>query len=54
VFAWTYKDLKRIPPELAQHIIDLNISIPPAHQARYKLNFNYVAIIKQNIDKLLK
>jgi hypothetical protein len=24
VFAWTYKDLKGIPLELAQHIIELN------------------------------
>jgi len=27
--------------------------IPPAHQARYWLNCNYVAIVKQNINKLL-
>ncbi len=32
VFAWTYKDLKRIPLELAQHKIELDIIIPPAHQ----------------------
>jgi hypothetical protein len=31
VFAWTYKDLKGIPPKLAQHIIELDITIPPAH-----------------------
>ncbi len=35
VFSWTYKDLKGIPPTLVQHIIELNTSIPPAHQARY-------------------
>jgi predicted transcriptional regulator len=29
VFAWTYKDLSGIPPELAQHIIELDTSIPP-------------------------
>jgi hypothetical protein len=27
VFAWTYKDLKGIPLELAQHRIKLNITI---------------------------
>jgi hypothetical protein len=32
VFAWTYKDLKGIPLELAQHKIELNIIIPPTHQ----------------------
>jgi hypothetical protein len=31
----------------------LDTLIPPAHQARYWLNCNYVAIVKQNIDKLL-
>jgi flagellin-specific chaperone FliS len=31
VFAWTYKDLKGIPPKLAQHKIELDITIPLAH-----------------------
>ncbi len=42
MFAWTYKDLKGIPPELAQHIIELDTSIPPT---RYKLNPNYVVVV---------
>jgi hypothetical protein len=46
VFAWTYKDLKSILPKLAQHIIKLDTSISPTHQAGYILNPNYVAIIK--------
>jgi hypothetical protein len=46
VFAWTYKDLKGIPLKLAQHKIELYTSIPPAHQARYKLNPNYVIVLK--------
>ncbi len=53
VFAWTYKDLKGIPPKIVQHRIELNTIVPHVHQARYKLNINYVSIIKQNIDKLL-
>jgi len=53
VFTWTYKDLKRIPPELAQHIIELDTTIPPAHLARYRLNLNYVTVVKQDIDKLI-
>jgi len=53
VFAWTYKDLKHIPLKLVQHIIDLDTSIPPTHQTRYRLNFNYAATMKQYIDKLL-
>ncbi len=53
VFAWTYKDLKRIPPKLAQQRIELNTTLPPTHQVKYRLNPNYVIAIKQNIDKLL-
>ncbi len=53
VFAWIYKDLKGIPLKLTQHRIESDTSIPPAHQARYKLNPNYVTPIKHDIDKLL-
>jgi hypothetical protein len=31
VFAWTYKDLKGTPPELTQHKIELDTTIPLAH-----------------------
>jgi len=53
VFAWKYKVMKRIPPKLTQHIIELNTTIPLAHQATYRLNPNYAIIVKQDIDKLL-
>jgi hypothetical protein len=53
VFAWTYKNLKRIPPKLAQHKIKLNITIPLTHHAKYRLNINYGIIVKQNIYRLL-
>ncbi len=53
VFAWTYKDLKGIPLELAQCKIELDTIIPLAHQAKYKLNPKYVIVLKQDIDKLL-
>jgi len=45
-------NLKGIPLKLAQHKIELDTSIPPTHQASYGLNLNYVAAIKQDIDKL--
>jgi hypothetical protein len=41
VFTWTCKDLKGIPPKLAQHRIELDNTIPLAHQARYGLNPKY-------------
>jgi len=53
VFAWIYKYLKGIHPDLTQHIIELNTSIPLARQARYRLNPNYATVVKHDIDKLL-
>jgi len=53
VSTWTNKDLKGIPLELSQHIIELDTTITSTHQARYRLNPNYATIVKQNIDKLL-
>jgi len=46
VFAYIYKDLKDMFLKLVQHRIELNTSIPPAHQTRYILNVNYVVAIK--------
>ena len=53
VFAWNYKDLRGIPERIAQHKIELDIGIPPAHQSKYRMNPNYASIVKQDIDKLL-
>ncbi len=44
--------MKGIPLDVPQHQIELDTSIPLAHQARYQLNPNYVTNIKQDIDKL--
>jgi hypothetical protein len=35
------------------YCIEFDTLIPPAHQMQYQLNLNYVAIVKQYIDKLL-
>jgi hypothetical protein len=53
IFTWTYKDLKGIPPHLMQHQIKLYTNIPASHQAQYRMNWNYVAVVKQDLDKLL-
>jgi hypothetical protein len=53
IFAWTYKGLKGIPPELAQQKIKLDTIISLAHQARYRLNPNCAIVVKQYINKLL-
>ncbi len=49
IFAWTYKDLKGIPPEITQHRIELETLVPLAHQIRYWLNIYYAIIVKQDI-----
>jgi hypothetical protein len=46
VFAWTYKDLKVIPLKLAQHIMEMDTTIPLAHKVKYILNPNYVIVVK--------
>jgi len=53
VFAWTYKNLKGIPLELAKYKIELKIIIQLTHQARYRLNPNYVIVVEQDINKFL-
>jgi hypothetical protein len=45
--------LNEIPLGIVQHWIELDASIPHAHQTRYWLNPNYTTIVKQDIDKLL-
>ncbi len=53
IFAWNYINLKGIPPWIVQHRIELDTTIPPTHQAKYQMNPNYDAIVKQNLNKLL-
>ncbi len=52
-FAWNYLDLKGIPPWIVQHHIELDTTIPLAHEVKYQMNPNYATIIKQDLDKLL-
>ncbi len=53
VFAWTYKNLKGIPLELAQHNIKLDIIISLVYQTKYILNPNYAKMVKQDTNKLV-
>jgi hypothetical protein len=49
VFAWSYKELTRIPPHITQHQIELDTTISLAHQG-YWMNPNYVIVVKQDLD----
>ncbi len=53
MFVWNYKKLKKIPPHIVEHKIELDTNIPPSHQAHYHMNPNYATIVKQDLDKLL-
>jgi hypothetical protein len=47
------QDFKGIPLHIVQHWIELDIIIPPSHQNQYKMNPNYVVMVKHDLDKLL-
>ena len=53
IFAWGHEDLKGIPSSLAEHTIDLVPNATPVQQRRYRMNPNYAARVKTELDKLL-
>ena len=54
VFAWSYEDMKGLDPQFYQHKINLSPHTIPVKQRRYRLNPNYAAKVKEEIDKLLR
>ncbi len=46
IFAWFYKDLKGIPPEIAQHTIPLIPGTKPVRQKNRRLNPRMQLVIK--------
>jgi hypothetical protein len=54
VFAWTYKDLKGVLPDICQHQIVLEPNAKPVRQRQYRMNPKYSLIIKEEIYKLLE
>ncbi|KAL3701345.1 hypothetical protein R1sor_019367 [Riccia sorocarpa] len=52
VFAWTYEDMKGVPPEICQHKIKLLPSAKPLVQRPYRMNHNYAETVKKEIEKL--
>ena len=53
-FAWTYKDLKGIPPDVCEHRIILEPNTKPVRQRQYRMNPTYSLLVKEEIDKLLE
>ncbi|KAL2634749.1 hypothetical protein R1flu_006228 [Riccia fluitans] len=54
VLAADYRDMKCIPPEIAEHRIDLLPNTRPLRSQRYQLNPNYAERVKKELDKLLE
>jgi hypothetical protein len=54
VLAWSYEDMKGLNPEFYQHKINLAKDAIPVQQRRYRLNPNYAAKVKEEIDQLLR
>ena len=54
VFAWSHEDMKGLDPKFYQHKINLATDAKPLQQRHYHMNPNYVACVKEEIDKLLK
>ena len=54
IFAWSYEDMKGLDPQFYQHKINLSPHTIPVKQRWYRLNPNYAAKVKEEIDKLLR
>lgn len=54
VFAWTYKDLKGVPPKLCVHCIPLVEGAMPVRKRPYRMNKNYAAQVTEEINRMLE
>ena len=53
IFAWSNEDMRGLDPQLYQHQIHLTKDAKLVAQQCYWMNPNYVAKVKEEIDKLL-
>ncbi len=53
IFAWNYKELKRIPRQICEHMIELMADARPIKQKQYKTHLNYALKAREDLDKLL-
>jgi len=54
IFAWSYIDLKGVPPDICQHWIILEDGAILIRQRQHRLNRKYSLLVKEKLDKLLK
>ena len=53
MFAWPYKDLKGVDPNICQHTIPMKLDAKPIKLCPYTYNKNFASKIKAEIDWLL-
>ena len=54
VFAWSYTDLKGMPPEIVQHTIPLFPDTKPIRQLQRRMNPRMQLIVKAELERLLQ
>ncbi|MCO5609287.1 hypothetical protein L7F22_063513 [Adiantum nelumboides] len=54
IFAWTYHDMKGVPPLMVQHTIPLSSTAKPMQQRPYPMNPKYAKIVQEELEKLIK
>jgi len=52
-FAWTYKDMPDVPPEVCEHTIPMKPDAKPVYQRPYPMNPKYASQIQEEINKLI-
>lgn len=53
-FAWTYNNMKGVPPKLCAHKIPLVLGAQPVRKRLYRMNKNYVVKVQEEIEKMLE
>ena len=54
VFAWSYEDMPRIDPKIAQHYIDTHDHMVPVKQKLRRMRTKWLLKIKEKVTKQLK
>ena len=54
IFAWTYHDMKGVPPSVVQHTIPIISNAKPVQQRPYPMNPKYAKIVQEELEKLIK
>ncbi|MCO5569648.1 hypothetical protein L7F22_023364 [Adiantum nelumboides] len=54
VFAWTYHDMKGVPPSVVQHTIPMISNAKPLQQKPYPMNPKYAKIVQEELEKLIE